>query len=131
MEIKNIFNKTNLQKLGAALMAGTVIVGGGLCYAHEHKDDFKHHDCAAYVQEQAAAQNITLIDEDKVKNIAAQAIGIKESNLNFYKIHLKSNKHSADFKPVYKVECFANGIKYSLRIDAVSGEIIKDYGTKK
>ena len=133
MKIKEILDidikKSHLKKFGAALVVGVMITGGGLCLAHEYKDEHKHHDCAAYIQSQAAEKNITLIDETKVKNIAAKTIGIDENNIIFHKCNLKNyqGKLSEDFKPVYKVKCFANGIKYELRIDAVSGEIIKDY----
>lgn len=134
MTIKEILEidikKSHLKKIGAALIAGIMITGGGLCLAHEYKDHYKdHHENAAYIQTQAAEKNITLIDEAKVKNITAKAINVKEDDINFYKIHLKNyqGKISNEFKPVYKVKCFANGVKYSLKIDAVSGELLKDF----
>ena len=133
MKIKEILDidikKSHLKKVGAALIAGVMIAGSGLCLAHEYKEQHKHQDCAAYIQSQAAEKNITLIDETKVKTIAAKTIGIDENSLTFHKCSLKNyqGKLSSDFKPVYKVKCFANGVKYELRIDAVSGEIIKDY----
>ena len=133
MKIKEILDidikKSHLKKVGAALIAGIMLTGGGLCLAHEYKEQHKHHDCAAYIQSQAEEKNITLIDETQIKTIAAKTIGIDENNLTFHKCDLKNyqGKISDEFKPVYKVKCFANGIKYSLKIDAVSGEVLKDY----
>ena len=133
MKIKEILDidikKSHLKKIGAALIAGVMITGGGLCFAHEYKDAHKEQEHMAYIQSQAAAQNITLIDEARVKNITAKTISVKEGDIEFYKIHLKNyqGKLSTEFKPVYKVKCFANGVKYSLKIDAVTGEILKDF----
>ena len=132
MKIKEILDidikKSHLKKIGAALIAGVMIAGGGLCLAHEYNDCYKDQERTAYIQSQASAQGITLIDEAAVKNIVAKTIGVEESNIEFHKIKLKNyqGKYSTEFKPVYKVKCFANGVKYELRIDAVSGEILND-----
>ena len=133
MKIREILDinvtTSHLKKAGATLLAGIIITGGGLCLAHEYKDEHKHQECAAYIQSQAAEKNITLIDEAKAKSVAAQTIGVAEKDITFHKCSLKNyqGKISNDFKPVYKVKCFSNGVKYSLRIDAVTGEVIKDY----
>ena len=133
MKIKEILDidirKSHLKKIGAALIAGVMIAGGGLCLAHEYKDHHKDQECTAYIQNQAAAQGVTLIDEAAVKNITAKTIGVEESNIEFHKIKLKNyqGKYSSEFKPVYKVKCFANGVKYEMRIDAVSGEILRQH----
>ena len=126
---QNNISNMPFKKLAAGAIAGVMLMGSGFCLANEYKDFHKDHDGAAYIQTQAAEKNITLIDEDKIKNITAKTIGVKESNIEFHKIHLKNyqGKLSTDFKPVYKVKCFSNGVKYSLRIDAVSGEVLKDY----
>ena len=126
---QNNIGKMPFKKFAAGAIAGIMLMGSGFCLANEYKDFHKEHDSAAYIQTQAAEKNIKLIDEDKVKNITAKAIGVKESNIEFHKIHLKNyqGKISTEFKPVYKVKCFANGVKYSLRVDAVSGEVLKDY----
>ena len=127
-QFTDFINKVQLKKVAAGALIGTMLMGGGFCLAHEYKDFHKDHDNAAYIQTQAAEKNITLIDEAKVKNITSKAISVKESDIDFYKLQLKNyqGKISTEFKPVYKVKCFANGVKYSLKIDAVSGELIKE-----
>ena len=89
-----------LKKLGAAMLVGTMLAGGA-CYAHEQRDH--------------------------AKTLAAKAIGIDESKLTFHSIKLKcGDKHqpTEDFKPIYKVKCCANGVKYEVKLDAVSGNLI-------
>ena len=133
MEFKEITSKVNkfwskkiFKRLGAAVLVGTMLAGGA-CYAHEQRDHAKAEARAAIIRQQAAEKNMVLIDEARVKNLAAKAIGLDESKITFHSIKLKcGDKHdqTADFKPIYKVKCHANGIKYGLRLDAVTGDLI-------
>ncbi|MBR1581363.1 MAG: PepSY domain-containing protein [Selenomonadaceae bacterium] len=123
---KKFWSKGMLKKLGAAVLVGTMLAGGA-CYAHEQRDHAKAEARAAMIRQQAAEKNVVLIDETRAKSVAAKAIGIDESKLTFHSIKLKcGDKHqpTEDFKPIYKVKCYANGIKYEVKLDAVSGNII-------
>ena len=123
-------SKVQLKQFLAGAIVGTMLIGGGLCFAHGHGPgprDF-HKDHSAEIQSQAAEKNITLIDEAKVKSIASKAIGIKEKDLNLRcRLMNFKGEDGNEFKPFYNVHCFNEGIMYSLNIDTVSGEVIKDY----
>ena len=127
-QFTNLINKVQLKKVAAGAVIGATLMTSGFCLANEYNGFQKCQDNAAYIQTLAAEKNITLIDEAKVKNITAKAISVKESNIEFFNIRLHNyqGKTSTEFKPIYGVACFSNGITYLLRIDAVSGEIIKD-----
>ena len=126
--------KEHFKKFAAGAVIGAMLIGGGICLAHGH-DIPKGENCreqyeqyVAKIQSQAAEKNLTLIDESKVKSIAAKAIGINENELNL-RCGLRNfkGKDGNEFKPFYSVHGFKDGIMYALNIDAVSGEVIKDY----
>ena len=50
---------------------------------------------------------------------------LKSDNLGSIKLKC-GDKHfeTSEFKPIYKVKCYADGIKYGLRLDAVTGDLI-------
>ena len=103
---------------------------------------------------QASQRGMVLLAEAHVRTIAAEAIGQNESDLDFYSVRLdvkdydddrdgKHPKHEhkydnddryamnaqmdttqQDFRPVYKVKCYAGNVKYKLRIDAVTGAVL-------
>lgn len=132
----NLINNVQLKKVVAGAVVGAMILGGGLCFANESDNQndqrsarfCRGKDFTAEIQSQAAEKNITLIDEAKVKSITSKAIGVKEKDLNIRcRLMNFKGEDGNEFKPFYNVHCFNEGIMYSLNIDAVSGEIIKDY----
>ena len=97
---KNVFTKSNLKKAGIAL-AVIVAVSGGLKWYHHQERMEAHHQMImaqnAIVQQQAAAKNLTLLDESKVKSIAANAVAADESSLSFRDlmlVDLTMDKHN-------------------------------------
>ena len=134
---RECFDKVDLKQVIAGAVAGAMLMGGGLCFAASTQDNqndqlgfgfCRGQDFAAEIQNQAAEKNITLIDEAKVKNITSKAIGVKEKDLNLRcRLMNFKGEDGTEFKPFYSVHCFNEGIMYSLNIDAVSGEVIKDY----
>lgn len=97
---KNVFTKSNLKKAGIAL-AVIVAVSGGLKWYHHQERMEAHHQMImaqnAIVQQQAAAKNLTLLDESKVKSIAANAVAADESTLSFRDlmlVDLTMDKHN-------------------------------------
>ena len=68
--------------------------------------------------------------QQEIRSIVADAISVPEQNINFVKI---KPKYEDDYAPqnngvslyVYKVEAKANGLKYDVVVDAVSGKVLK------
>ena len=82
-----------------------------------------------YVIQEAARRNIRLISEQQamdiaIKRFAPDTAHIKEIDLD-NEIYDYPTPHSENFRPVYSLECIANGQEYDLDIDAVTGEILK------
>ena len=76
---------------------------------------------------EAARRNITLISEQAAKDIAAKKIA--DSNIIFKEIDLDNEAddypNADNFRPVYSLECIADGQEYDFDIDAVTGGILK------
>ena len=77
---------------------------------------------------QQNTQNVK--SQQEIRSIVADAISVPEQNINFVKI---KPKYEDDYAPqnngvslyVYKVEAKANGLKYDVVVDAVSGKVLK------
>ena len=77
---------------------------------------------------QQNTQNVK--SQQEIRSIVAEAISVPEQNINFVKI---KPKYEDDYAPqnngvslyVYKVEAKANGLKYDVVVDAVSGKVLK------
>ena len=77
---------------------------------------------------QQNAQNVK--SQQEIRSIVAEAISVPEQNINFVRI---KPKYEDDYAPqnngvslyVYKVEAKANGLKYDVVVDAVSGKVLK------
>ena len=84
-------------------------------------------DDSIFVREEASRQGMKLITVERVKAIASEKIGAK--NVSFKEIELDNEAddypNGTNFRPIYQVECFANGNEYDIDIDAVTGEILK------
>ena len=84
-------------------------------------------DNDAYVREEAARRNMTLITLERAKSIASEKL--QSNNLIFKDIDLdneaKDYPNNTDFRPVYQFECIKDGQEYDVDIDAVTGEVLK------
>ena len=75
----------------------------------------------------AARQNMKLITVERVHEIVSARLESK--NIRFKEIELDNEAddypNGSYFRPIYQVECFANGREYDIDVDAVTGEILK------
>ena len=68
--------------------------------------------------------------QQEIRSIVAQAISTPEQNINFVKI---KPEYEDDYAVqnngvplyVYEIEARANGLEYDLKVDAVSGKVLK------
>ena len=182
---RSILTTARLKKAGAVLIICAVAAGGGSWYHHQQKQT-EHAQIAQartnMIEAQAAQHNMSLLDTDQIRSIAAESIGIDEGSITYREIalmdteaqhddhkekkeHHKEKKHETEaaventdtntaaqpkihkhpstddynalaesqavpepsapaFHPVYKVSCKASNVKYSLRIDAVTGQLL-------
>ena len=107
------------RKLLALVMFIAIIGVCAVSYAHDN--DYR------YTVEEAARRNIKLITEQQAKDIAAKKLAAQ--NVTFKEIDLDNEADDYpgvnNFRPVYSLECIANGQEYDFDIDAVTGEILK------
>ncbi|SEP45787.1 hypothetical protein [Propionispora vibrioides] len=165
------FSAIPVKKVGLTLIICMVIAGAGGVYWHQEKLDEHRRIVQArtrMIEAQAAKNNITLLDQEAVKRIVAEAIGVDGSQIEYKQIELttkdneqymeKRSEHSKGYEklmmndkftwkplamemgpivattakvdnpvasyPFYKVTCKANGIKYRLQVDAVTGRVL-------
>ena len=78
-----------------------------------------------------AQQNVqNAKSQQEIRSIVAQAISTPEQNINFVKI---KPEYEDDYAVqnngvplyVYEIEARANGLEYDLKVDAVSGKVLK------
>ena len=78
-----------------------------------------------------AQQNVqNTKSQQEIRSIVAQAISTPEQNINFVKI---KPEYEDDYAVqnngvplyVYDIEARANGLEYDLKVDAVSGKVLK------
>ena len=130
------------KKVAAILTIGAVCTGGGAWYLHEQKAAKKILVAQArtsIIESQAKEKNIALLGTESVRALTAKVIGVEESAIVYKEISLKEadkkHKHSKNFpaedsasdetfRPVYKVSCAANNLKYKLHIDAINGNVL-------
>lgn len=78
-----------------------------------------------YIREEASRRNMKLLTYSEAQEIAEKQIG-RSVRLKDIDLENKASKHSGnDFRPVYELECIAGGQEYEIRLDAVTGEILK------
>lgn len=80
-----------------------------------------------YVRDEAARRNLNLITIEQAKEIAAKQIN--SGNVRFKEIELEDEHedyyNGSNFRPVYDIECVSGFTEYDMKIDAVTGEILK------
>ncbi len=90
-----IFTKSHFKKLGVFLVICAVAAGGGAYFVHQQKITKRlqvNEARTAMITAQATKSNISLLPENQIRTLAAQAIGQDESNITFREIYL-SNDH--------------------------------------
>lgn len=196
-QVTNIFTPARLKKAATLAVLVGIVSAGGAYYHHgqaEARSAAEKQARAEMIAAQAQQRGIVLLDEAKVRSIAAEAIGKSESELDFRSVYLTAKDHDRDgkhdkkhrdgkhdawhdgahdgahdgkhydgehrdgrymhdrdehpfmmpqaapaqaidaangqpapqpmFHPVYKVKCYAENVKYKLRIDAVTGTVL-------
>ena len=68
--------------------------------------------------------------QQEIRSIVAQAISTPEQNINFVKIKPEYEddyavQNNGVLLYVYEIEARANGLEYDLKVDAVSGKVLK------
>ena len=192
-QVKSVFTPARLKKAAALAVLVGIVSAGGAYYHHsqaEARSVAEKQARSEMVAAQAEQRGIVLLDEAKIRSIAAEAIGKSESELDFRSVYLTAKDHDRDgkyhknhrdgkhdawhggthdgkhydgehrdgrdthdrdehpgmmpqaapaqatdaangqpapqpmFHPVYKVKCYAENVKYKLRIDAVTGTVL-------
>ena len=89
-----VFTKSHFKKLGICLVICAMATGGGTYYIHQQKIARKSQVAearSAMISLQAAKNNITLLPENQIRTLTAQAIGQEENAITFREISLKSH----------------------------------------
>ena len=98
-QVKDVFSPAHLKK-AAALAVLVGVVTAGTAYFHyqqaEAQSLMKRQARSEMIAAQAAQRNIVLLDEDKVRSIAADSIGKSEAELTFRPLELKMRDHDDD-----------------------------------
>ena len=184
-QVAKVFTPARLKKAVAFAVLVGIVTAGGAYYHHgqaEARSVAEKQARSEMVAAQAEQRGVVLLDEAKVRSIAAEAIGKSESELDFRAVYLTAKDHDRDgkhgkkhrddrhdgrhddrehrdgrymhdrdehpgmmpqaapaqatdaangqpapqpmFHPVYKVKCYAENVKYKLRIDAVTGTVL-------
>ena len=184
-QVKSVFTPARLKKAATLAVLVGIVSAGGAYYHHgqaEARSVAEKQARSEMVAAQAQQRGIVLLDEAKIRSIAAEAIGKSESELDFRAVYLTAKDHDRDgkhgkkhrddrhdgrhddrehrdgrdthdrdehpgmmpqaapaqatdaangqpapqpmFHPVYKVKCYAENVKYKLRIDAVTGTVL-------
>ena len=97
--VKGAFSPAHLKK-AAALAVLVGVATAGTAYFHyqqaEAQSLMKRQARSEMIAAQAAQRNIVLLDEDKVRSIAADSIGKSEAELTFRPLELKMRDHDDD-----------------------------------
>ena len=98
-QVKGVFSPAHLKK-AAALAVLVGVATAGTAYFHyqqaEAQSLMKRQARSEMIAAQAAQRNIVLLDEDKVRSIAADSIGKSEAELTFRPLELKMRDHDDD-----------------------------------
>ena len=95
-QVKNVFTPARLKKAAALAVLVGIVSAGGAYWHHrqaEARSALEKQARSEMITAQAAQQSVVLIDEAKVRSIAAEAIGKSESELNFRSVYLTMWDH--------------------------------------
>ncbi len=108
-----------MKKILCAVMI-VIVALSGIAFGHDGHEE-------RYVREEAARRNMKLITLKEVQRIAIERVG--KPGVTFKEIELEDEDDyyttRQDFRPVWSLEAVANGQKYDIDIDAVTGDILK------
>ena len=100
-QVTNIFTPARLKKAVAFAVLVGVVTAGGAYYHHgqaEARSVAEKQARSEMIAVQAQQRGIVLLDEAKVRSIAAEAIGKSETELDFRSVYLTEKDHDRDGK---------------------------------
>ena len=100
-QVTKVFTPARLKKAAAFAVLVGIVTAGGAYYHHsqaEARSLAEKQARAEMVAAQAEQRGIVLLDEAKVRSIAAEAIGKSESELDFRTVYLTAKDHGKDGK---------------------------------
>ena len=100
-QVKSVFTPARLKKAAALAVLVGIVSAGGAYYHHSQAEASSRAEKQAraeMVAAQAEQRGIVLLDEAKVRSIAAEAIGKSESELDFRSVYLTAKDHDRDGK---------------------------------
>ena len=100
-QVKSVFTPAHLKKAAALAVLVGIVSAGGAYYHHsqaEARSTMEKQARSEMLAAQAEQRGIVLLDEAKVRSIAAEAIGKSESELDFRSVYLTAKDHDKDEK---------------------------------
>ena len=80
-----------------------------------------------FTREEAARRGIKLLSVEEAKAVAAKQLG--SENIRYKEVELEEESddypNAENFRPVYKIECYAERDEYDIVVDAVTGQVMK------
>lgn len=92
---KGIFSAKNLKRAGVVAVLGAVLAGGGAYWHHGQEAAAKARVSEArtlMVRTQAEKEGLTLLSENAVRTLVADAIGVDETAITYRKVELAENR---------------------------------------
>ena len=92
---KGIFSAKNLKRAGVVAVLGAVLAGGGAYWHHGQEAAAKARVSEArtlMVRTQAEKEGLTLLSENAVRTLVADAIGVDETAITYGKVELAENR---------------------------------------
>jgi len=90
-KLQSVFSAQHLRKAGIGLLVCVVLAGGGLAYRHQQKQ-VEHAQVAQARTEMVAAQakqhNLTILPEDAIRSLTADAIGVDGADITYKTVAL-------------------------------------------
>ena len=100
-QVKSVFTPARLKKAATLAVLVGIVSAGGAYYHHsqaEARSTMEKQARSEMLAAQAEQRGIVLLDEAKVRSIAAEAIGKSESELDFRSVYLTAKDHDKDEK---------------------------------
>ena len=100
-QVTKVFTPARLKKAAALAVLVGIVSAGGAYYHHcrvEARAAAEKQARTEMIAAQAEQRGIVLLDEAKVRSIAAEAIGKSETELDFRSVYLTEKEHDRDGK---------------------------------
>ena len=100
-QVAKVFTPARLKKAVAFAVLVGIVTAGGAYYHHQQAEARSAAEKQArseMIAARAEQRGVVLLDEAKVRSIAAEAIGKSESELNFRYVYLTEKDHDKDGK---------------------------------